>query len=85
MIAYRKLHATAAQRIAHLRARGLVIPRPNVAARKIEAIGYERLRIYFLSRRDTTLLNRLFRLGTTYKDIIRLYKCDMQQIGRAHV
>ena len=53
-----------------------MIPRPNVAARKIEAIGYERLRIYFLSRRDTTLPNRPFRPGTTYKDIIRLYECD---------
>ena len=77
-IAYTKLHATAAQRIAHLRAKGLLIPRPNVAARKIETIGYERLRIYFLSRRNTSLPNRPFLPGTTYKDIIRLYKCDMQ-------
>ena len=77
-IAYTKLHATAAQRIAHLRAKGLLIPRPNVAARKIETIGYERLRIYFLSRRNTSLPNRPFLPGTTYKDIIRLYECDMK-------
>jgi abortive infection bacteriophage resistance protein len=78
MIAYTKPHATAIQRIAHLRAKGLVISRPNVAARKIEAIGYERLRIYFLSRRDTTLPGRPFHPGTTYQDIIRLYECDMK-------
>lgn len=48
--------------------------RPNVAARKIEAVGYERLRIYFLSRRDQP--NRTFRTGTTYQDILRLYDCD---------
>lgn len=48
--------------------------RPNVAARKIEAIGYERLRIYFLSRRDQP--GKTFRPGTTYKDILQLYECD---------
>lgn len=40
-------------------------------------IGYERLRIYFLSRRQlTNLPNRPFIAGTTYKDILRLYECD---------
>lgn len=50
------------------------MPRPSVAARKIEAIGYERLRIYFLSRRDQP--NRMFRPGTTYNHILQLYECD---------
>lgn len=73
---YIKPHATAQQRVSHLRSRGLSISRPNVAARKIEEIGYERLRIYFLSRRDHTLPNKPFIPGTTYNDIIRLYECD---------
>ena len=71
---YTKLHASSADRIAHLRSKGLVINRPNVAARKIESIGYERLRIYFLSRRDQP--NRTFRPNTSYKDILQLYECD---------
>ena len=73
---YTKPYATAAQRVQHLRARGLLVPRPQVAARKIEEIGYERLRIYFLSRRDRSLAGKPFLSGTTYKDILRLYECD---------
>lgn len=73
---YNKPHATAAQRVAHLRSRGLVVKRPNVAARKIDLIGYERLRIYFLSRRQAGVPNRPFRAGTTYQQILRLYECD---------
>jgi abortive infection bacteriophage resistance protein len=73
---YTKPHRSAVQRVAHLRACGLQIARPNVAARKIEEIGYERLRIYFLSRRDHTQPNKPFRPNTTYKDILRLYECD---------
>jgi abortive infection bacteriophage resistance protein len=71
---YTKPHAPPVDRIRHLRSKGLVVNRPNVAARKIEAIGYERLRIYFLSRRDQP--NKTFRLGTTYNDILQLYECD---------
>lgn len=74
---YTKPHATAAQRVAHLRNRGLVVRRPNVAARKVDLIGYERLRIYFLSRRQLGVPNRPFRPGTTYQDILQLYACDM--------
>jgi abortive infection bacteriophage resistance protein len=76
IIPYVKAHATAARRIAHLRVKGLIISRPNVAARKIEAIGYERLRIYFLSRRQTNVAGKPFIAGTKYHDIIRLYECD---------
>lgn len=73
---YQKPYATAAQRVAHLRACGLRIERPNVAARKIEEIGYERLRIYFLSRRDHGQPGKPFRPGTTYNHILRIYECD---------
>jgi len=78
LVPYVKAHATAAQRIAHLRAKGLIISQPNVAARKIEAIGYERLRIYFLSRRQTNVIGKPFIAGTKYNDIIRLYACDTE-------
>jgi abortive infection bacteriophage resistance protein len=74
---FSKPHATAIDRIAHLRSKGLVVQRPQVAARKIEMIGYERLRIYFLSRRQLSIIGRPFVPGTSYKDIISLYKCDM--------
>lgn len=73
---YTKPHATPDQRVAHLRARGLVIPRPTVAARKIEVIGYERLRIYFLARRQLNVPGRPFVPGTSYHDIIALYEGD---------
>ncbi|UAB78290.1 Abi family protein [Erythrobacter sp. SCSIO 43205] len=76
LIPYTKPHATALQRVTHLRARGLHIPQPNVAAKKIDSIGYERLRIYFLSRRDHTLAHRPFLHGTSYRDILRIYEFD---------
>lgn len=89
---YTKPHATAAERVEHLRAKGLTISRPQVAARKIEEIGYERLRIYFLSRRDRSLPDKPFQVGTTYKDILRLYECDSKlrnicfdEVGRFEV
>ena len=60
--------------VRHLRSKGLIIRQPNVAAGKIEQIGYERLRIYFLSRRDQP--NKMFRPGTSYQDILQIYECD---------
>lgn len=73
---YTKPHASAADRVLHLRAKGLAVPRPIVAARKIEMIGYERLRIYFLSRRDHTVVGKPFLPGTSYNDILKIYECD---------
>ncbi len=73
---YNKAHATAEERVAHLRDRGLQIDRPSVAARRIEETGYERLRVYFLSRRDHTQPDKPFLPDTTYNDILRLYECD---------
>jgi len=73
---YTKLHASASDRVQHLRAKGLNIPMPRVAARKIEMIGYERLRIYFLSRRDHTITGKPFFPNTNYKDILRIYEAD---------
>lgn len=73
---YTKPHATPTDWVRHLRARGLVVTRPNVAARKIERIGYERLRIYFIARRQVHLPNKPFRAGTTYAQILNLYAFD---------
>lgn len=73
---YTKPYLTPAQRVAHLRSRGLIVSQPAVAAGRIERIGYERLRIYFISRRQLTLPGRPFVAGTTYQDILRLYQCD---------
>ena len=77
LISYTKPYATSAQRVAHLRSRGLIVARPNVAAHKIDMVGYERLRIYFLSRRQPNVPNRPFIPGTTYQNILRIYECDM--------
>lgn len=77
MIAYNKSHNTSLDLVRHLRQRGLIIKRPNVAARKIDLIGYERLRIYFSSRRNNNLPNRPFIQGVTYKDILKIYECDI--------
>jgi len=73
---YVKPHATGRQRVDHLRRLGLHIPRPNVAAKKIDAIGYERLRIYLLSRRDQSVPGKPFLRGTTYQNILKIYACD---------
>ena len=76
---YTKPHATPTDQVRHLRTKGLVVKRPNVAPKKIEKIGYERLRIYFLSRRDAP--GKTFRTGTTYNDILQLYNCDARLRG----
>lgn len=78
LINYTKPHASASDRVTHLRNKGLYIAQPNVTARKIEQIGYHRLRIYFLSRRQLNIPNRPFVAGTTFKDIIQLYECDVK-------
>jgi abortive infection bacteriophage resistance protein len=78
LIPYTKPHATPEQRVAHLRSKGLLIPKPKVAAQKIEMIGYERLRIYFLSRRQVLVVGKPFSPNVSYKDIIRLYECDLK-------
>lgn len=74
LLPYTKNHASAHARVAHLRSQGLIVGKPAVAARKIDQVGYERLRIYFLSRRDAP--NRQFRPGTDYNEILRIYECD---------
>lgn len=73
---YNKPHAAPSEWVRHLRGRGLVVPRPHVAAQEIDRLGYERLRIYFIARRQIHLPGKPFRVGTTYKQIINLYEFD---------
>ncbi len=75
---YIKPHATAHEHITHLRCKGLCITQPDIAAAQIDFIGYERLRIYFLSRRQNDIDGRPFRPETSFSDIISLYECDIQ-------
>lgn len=75
---YSKPYALPADRVRHLQARGLIVADPIAAEHEIELIGYERLRIYFTSRREHALPGRPFRPGTRYQNILRLYRCDME-------
>jgi abortive infection bacteriophage resistance protein len=78
LLPYTKPHASTADRVAHLRSKGLQIRRPAIAAKKIDLIGYMRLRIYFLSRRQLGSPGRPFQPGVSYQDILRLYDFDMR-------
>ncbi|TBD43406.1 Abi family protein [Rhizobium ruizarguesonis] len=75
---YTKLHKTPAQLAQHLIERGLPLPgrTRSFAEKKIAEIGYERLRIYFRSRRQLHLPDKPFIPGTTFKDIVALYEFD---------
>ncbi len=75
---YCKPHTSAYEQVIHLRTRGLYVQNAASAAQKIEQIGYERLRIYFLSRRHLNVSGKPFRLGTTFDDIAEIYECDLE-------
>lgn len=75
---YSKPHAAPAAWVTHLQARGLLVPNPAQAAREIELVGYERLRIYFIARRQTHQPHKPFRPNTHYRDILQIYACDRE-------
>ena len=62
----------------HLISRGLIVTDPKGAAKKIEELGYERLRIYFLSRRTQSLPSKPFLPGITFQNILKIYECDVK-------
>jgi len=62
--------------VLHLQSKGLPVRCPADAARKIKQIGYECLRIYFLSRRDQ--LGKTSRPITHYCDILDIHDGDSQ-------
>ena len=75
-IPYAKPYASPADLVNHLIGRGLVVPDRVSAERKIAEIGYDRLRIYFSSRRQHNVHGKPFRLGVSYDDIMALYELD---------
>ncbi|MFD2234636.1 Abi family protein [Phaeospirillum tilakii] len=75
-IPYAKPYASPADLVTHLIDRNLDISDRADAEQKIAEIGYDRLRIYFASRRQHTVIGKPFRSGTTFDDIMRLYALD---------
>jgi len=75
---YNKPHTTVEEQIDRLRELGLQIAEPEVAAGKIEEIGYQRLKVYFHSRRNHGLPGKPFHPGTTLQNILELYECDAE-------
>ena len=75
---YRKRHSTHLDHVRHLLSKGLTISDPGNAARKIEQIGYARLRIYFESRRQIGVPGKPFITGTKFQDILRIYNFDAE-------
>lgn len=76
LIPYTKPHASPADLVTHLGNRGLHITDQSAAEQKIAEIGYDRLRIYFRSRRQDSISGRPFQPGTTFDDIMALYELD---------
>lgn len=75
---YTKPYASPSTLAAHLISCGLPLRGKTraYAERKIETIGYERLRIYLLSRRNTSFPNKPFQPDVTFRDIVSLYEFD---------
>ncbi|MBF0094276.1 MAG: Abi family protein [Alphaproteobacteria bacterium] len=75
-IPYVKPYAPPAALVQHLIARGLTVSNFAAAEQKIAEIGYDRLRIYFSSRRHHQAPGRPFRSGCTFDEIMGLYALD---------
>lgn len=75
---YTKPHQTPAQLAQHLIDCGMPLPgrTRQYAEKKIAQVGYERLRIYFRSRRQLSMPGKPFIPGTKFRDIIALYEFD---------
>ncbi|MEW9299442.1 MULTISPECIES: Abi family protein [Acetobacter] len=76
LIPYCKPHLNSAGIVAHLASLGLIINNSSYAQRQIELLGYHRLRIYFLSRRDLTAHGKPFYPNVTFEHVISLYNDD---------
>lgn len=75
-IPYTKPYASPAELVEHLKARGLIVQDCTAAEQKILEIGYDRLRIYFNSRRQKGVFGKPFQLGITFDNIMSLYELD---------
>jgi abortive infection bacteriophage resistance protein len=76
---YAKPALTPADLLAHLVARGLVVPHPIDALHALEYVGYYRLLIYMrpLQVEDPAGVRR-FVAGTTFEDVFALYNFDRE-------
>ena len=75
---YSKSHQDPSQVVSLLQSKGLSIPDLGNAEALISAVGFERLRIYILARRDVAQQNKPFQNGVTFDDIEKLYNLDKE-------
>jgi len=78
MTRYSKSYKTSQELVDHLKAKGLAIPDEAAAIEFISRIGFDRLRIYFLSRRNLAGNGKPFSNGVSFNDIIDIYMFDME-------
>ena len=72
---YLKPARTPADLLAHLQARGLVVPDPAAALEALIHVGYYRLLIYMRPLQDAA---KQFHLGTTFTAVLALYDFDRE-------
>lgn len=76
MRVYAKTHKTPTELVELLAKKGLSFADRSFAEKSIERIGFERLRIYLLSRRSTKIQDKPFYINTSFEDIIEIYNLD---------
>jgi len=64
--------------LAKLKDRGLTVPNPVEAQHHLQYIGYYRLSAYALALQDCLLPGKPFRTGTTFDELISLYRFDRE-------
>jgi len=69
---------TIPQQLAKLKARGLIIGDPAAAEHCLRYVGYYRLSAYALTFQDCTQPGKPFRPGTTFEQVIDLYRFDRE-------
>lgn len=75
-VPFTKAYTSVTDQINHLRQKGLNINNQSLAEKKLTTIGYERLRIYFLSKRDITQPGKPFYENISFENILEIYEID---------
>ena len=73
---YNKPHKASSKIIEELQGKGLIINDKAEAIRFIDGVGYSRLRIYLLSRRNLSAPHKPFHNNVTFKEISEIYLMD---------
>lgn len=73
---YRKPITSTLQQYAALQSKGLTFTDQKSAIRRIESVGYYRLKAYLLPFRDVSKENKPFYLGSSFDDVWQLYEFD---------